>query len=118
MTIIALTILNVYDNLIVKFRGYFLYQLRFFYATTGYDIIISFYLFFYLPTNPILAHQISVEQGINLAWPCLHRKKKIYVWSLTNTVPIIFFKLPLPSPIQHQPTGYSLCLPVGWHLCL
>ena len=33
---------------------------------------------------------------------------------MTNTVPIIFFKLPLPSPIQHQPTDYSLCLPVGW----
>ena len=65
MTIVALTTSIVYDNLIAKFRGYFLLA-----NTTGNDIIINwFYLFFYLPTNPTLAHQMFVEQDINLAWP-------------------------------------------------
>ena len=31
--------------------------------------LITFYLFFYLPTDPTLARQMSIEQDINLAWP-------------------------------------------------
>ena len=70
MTIIAQTILNVYDNLIAKFRGYFYTDSivrKIPQEMTSY--LISFYLFFYLPTDPTLAHRMSVEQDINLAWP-------------------------------------------------
>ena len=66
--IIAWTTLNVY-----YYEGLFLY----FYATiTGNDIIINIIIFF-LPTNPTLAHQMSIEQH-NMTWP--------YAWKLFSQV--------------------------------
>ena len=39
--------------------------------------LINFYLFSFLPTDPISFPWCFVEQGINLAWPKRHSKKTL-----------------------------------------
>ena len=58
----ALTTSNVYDNLIAKFRGFFYTNSVFRMLPQEMTICI------FLPADPTLAHQMSAEQGINLAW--------------------------------------------------
>ena len=76
MTIMARTTLNIYDNLIAKFRGYFYTDSIFRkipQEMTSY--LISFYFYFYLPTDPTLAHQMSID----LIWHGLRQESRTYL---------------------------------------